>query len=93
MTDGGATLFVFVTKYAAMRCKGQVWRALRLNASASLIALSSRSVIFATEKRYSDKQTHHQRELTQKMMQQNFCVTRVSHDFPHLRCDTQSIKC
>jgi len=63
MTDDGATLFVYVTKYVAMRCKGQVWRALRLNASASLIALSSRSVIFATEKRYSDKQIHHQREL------------------------------
>ena len=63
MTDDGVTLFVYVTKYAAMRCKRQVWRALRLNPSASLIALSSRSVIFATEKRYCDKQIHHQREL------------------------------
>jgi len=25
MTDDGATLFVYVTMYAAIRCEGQVW--------------------------------------------------------------------
>ena len=93
MTDDGAALFVYVTKYAAMCCKGQIWRALRLNASASLIALSSRSVIFATEKRYSDKQIHHQRELNTEDDATKFLRHSRQHDFAHLRCGTQSIKC
>jgi len=49
MTDDGATLYVYVTVYAAIHWKGKSGRAPRLNPSALLIAVSSRVCNYATE--------------------------------------------
>jgi len=50
-TDDGATLYVYVSVYAAIHCRGKSGRAPRLNPSALLIAVSSRVRNYATEKR------------------------------------------
>jgi len=50
MTDDGATLYVYVTIYAAIHCKDKFGLAFRLN-PALLIEVSSRLRTYATEKR------------------------------------------
>jgi len=49
VTEDGATLYVYVTIYAAVHCEGKSGRASRLH-PALLIAVSSQARYYATEK-------------------------------------------